>query len=47
MMVVEWMERLVGMRRVTVQENQRVLALNKGRFMGILAGERTKHLADG
>jgi len=36
MSVVEFIERLTGFRRITVQENQRVLALNKGRFMGIL-----------
>ena len=34
--MIELIERLFGIRRVTVQENQRIVALNKGRFMGIL-----------
>ena len=34
--MIELIERLFGIRRVVVQENQRIVALNKGRFMGIL-----------
>ncbi len=34
--MLKFMERMFGIQRITVQENQRLIALNKGQFMGIL-----------
>lgn len=33
MKIIDWVR---GIRRITIQENQRIIALEKGRFMGIL-----------
>ncbi|MHA3913293.1 slipin family protein [Halovulum sp. GXIMD14793] len=45
--MIELIERLMGQRRVTVQENQRVILLEKGKFKDILgAGEHRIEVRD-
>ena len=34
--MMKFIDRMRGIRRITIQENQRIIALEKGRFMGIL-----------